>query len=403
MKTVSFKDWDLKDKTVLLRVDLNVPVQDGKVTETSRIDRVKPTIDALRQAQARIIVMAHFGRPEGKFNPKYSLQFILPVLQERWDVQDVDFSPVCIGPEAQQRAQNLRPGHVLLLENLRFHAGEEGNDPAFARALAALGDFYINDAFSAAHRAHASTEGLAHLLPAAPGLLMGAEIAALEQALGKPQHPVMAFVGGSKISTKLMVLENLVQKVDYLVLGGAMANTFLLAAGHSVGASMAEPDMINQARTISAKAAARNCQIVLPLDLTCVEKLSPGVSAYSHDATALPPHLRAVDLGPRSIENVRTLVHKAKTIVWNGPMGVFEMKPFDAGTNALAQAVAQATKSGQCISIAGGGDTVSALENANCANDFTYLSTAGGAFLEWLEGRELPGVAALSAKQGNAA
>lgn len=395
MKTASFKDWDLKDKNVLLRVDLNVPVQDGKVTEPSRIDRVKPTIDALRQAQARIILIAHFGRPEGKPNLQYSLKFLAPVLQARWNVGPIDFAPDCIGPEALRRAHALKPGDILLLENLRFHAGEESNDPAFVRALASLGEFYINDAFSAAHRAHASTEGLAHILPAAPGLLMGAELAALEQALGHPRHPVMAFVGGSKISTKLMVLENLVHRVDYLVLGGAMANTFLLAAGHSVGASMVEPEMIDQARAIIAKAKARNCEIVLPLDLTCVEALAPGAASHIYAANALPAPMRAVDIGPRSIENVRALVQKAKTIVWNGPMGVFEIKPFDAGTNALAQAVAQATKSGHCISIAGGGDTVSALENAGCANDFTYLSTAGGAFLEWLEGRTLPGVAAL--------
>lgn len=388
-------DAPLKGKKVLLRADLNVPAEGGKVTDTTRIDRLKDTIDYLVKSGARTIVLSHFGRPKAKVEPEYSLSFLVPVLKQQWG-HDVGFAPDCIGDEAEKTVGALKDGQIVLLENLRFHGGEEKNDPAFIKSLAKLGDLYVNDAFSAAHRAHASTEGLAYVLPAYAGMLMTAELTALQNALEAPKKPVMAIVGGAKISTKLSVLDNLVRKVDYLVLGGGMANTFLFAQGVEVGKSLCERDMADEARKIMATAKASGCGIVLPTDRVTVKEFGKGVPTETMKTTSLPADREAVDIGPQSVADITKILEGCKTVLWNGPMGVFEVKPFDAGTNALAQAVADLTQAGKILSVAGGGDTVSALENAGAVDRFTYVSTAGGAFLEWLEGKTLPGVAALN-------
>lgn len=391
----TIKDIDVKGKRVLLRADLNVPAQRGKVTDTTRIDRLKPTIDYLRDAGARVLILSHFGRPEGEQNPEMSLAFLVGTLEECWDC-DVRFANECIGERAQAMADSLEDGDVALLENLRFHNGEKDNDPAFVAELAKLGDIYVNDAFSAAHRAHASTEGLANVLPPAAGLSMARELEALDAALEHPKKPVVAITGGSKISTKLSVLHNLVEKVDYLILGGAMANTFIYAKGGDVGASMCESDMRDEALKILEHADKKNCKILLPIDATVVKELKTDADHEHVPADAIPEDMMAIDAGPESIAYFLDEIKDCKTLVWNGPLGVFEIKPFDAGTNALAEAVAKRTKEGSLISIAGGGDTVAALENAGVACDLSYMSTAGGAFLEWLQGKPLPGVAALS-------
>lgn len=388
-------DFDLQNKTVLLRADLNVPVQDENVTDTTRIDRLKPTIDVLKEEGAKTLILSHFGRPKGERKEEYSLSFLPPVLEKQWNT-DVTFADDCIGEPAQALADRLEPGQFGLLENLRFHPGEEKNDPEFVQQLAALGDIYINDAFSTAHRAHASTEGLANHLPTAAGLLMEAELNALNDALENPQKPVVAIVGGAKISTKLSVLDNLVRKVDVLFLGGGMANTFLHAQGVEIGKSLCEHDMADEARKIMQTAADHHCEIILPKNRVIVDELKPG-APYEIAGTNMPADKMAVDAGPESITALKEKLGTAKTVLWNGPLGVFEMKPFDNGTNEAAKAVAELTKAGKLVSVAGGGDTVAALENANVAGDFSYISTAGGAFLEWLEGKTLPGVAALNA------
>lgn len=394
MKFQSMKDHNLNGKTVLLRADLNVPVQNKRVTDTTRIDRLQPTIDYLRGQNAKILIVSHFGRPDGEQNPSMSLAFLTPVLKERWNCE-IKFAQDCIGEKAERLKSSLQPGDVGLLENVRFHKGEEKNDPEFTKKLAALGDIYVNDAFSAAHRAHASTEGLAHLLPHAAGLLMEEELNALNNALGQPQKPVAAIVGGSKISTKLGVLNNLIEKVDYLILGGGMANTFLFAKGADIGGSLCEENMKTEALAILEKAKTSGCEIILPVDFTVAAELSPGAQSQIVDAYKIPAGQMAIDIGPATIKNITDKIASCKTILWNGPMGVFEIKPFDTGTNALAAFVAKQTASGKTISVAGGGDTVSALENAGVYDKFTYVSTAGGAFLEWLEGKTLPGVKAL--------
>lgn len=402
MQFTSLRDIDVKGKVVLLRADLNVPAKDGKVTDTTRIDRLKETIDFLCEKGAKTAVLSHFGRPKGGPDPEFSLAFLAPVLKKQWN-HDVVFAADCIGPEAQKAIDALTPGGIVLLENLRFHKGEEANDPAFIRELAKPGQVYVNDAFSAAHRAHASTEGLAHHLPTAAGFLMEAELTALTRALEKPEKPVAAIVGGAKISTKLSVLNNLVQKVDYLVLGGGMANTFLFAQGVEVGKSLCEKDMAEEARRISATAQKAGCRIVLPVDRICVREFGPNVPTETLPATAIPADVEAVDVGPQTVAEVTKILESCRTVLWNGPLGVFEVKPFDAGTNGLARAVADLTRKGTLLSVAGGGDTVSALENAGVAGAFSYVSTAGGAFLEWMEGKDLPGVAALAAARKNAA
>lgn len=391
----TIKDIDVSGKRVLLRADLNVPAQRGKVTDTTRIDRLKPTIDYLRKAGAKVLILSHFGRPEGEQNPEMSLAFLVGTLEECWGC-NVRFTTDCIGERAQVMADSLENGDVAVLENVRFHKGEKANDSAFVAELAKIGDIYVNDAFSAAHRSHASTEGLANLLPSAAGLSMARELEALDAALGNPKKPVVAITGGSKISTKLSVLYNLVEKVDYLILGGAMANTFIYAKGGDVGASMCENDMKDEANKVLAHAADKNCKILLPIDATVVRELKTGAEFEHVPADAIPSDMMAIDAGPESIAYFLDEIKDCKTLVWNGPLGVFEIKPFDAGTNALAEAVAKRTKEGSLISIAGGGDTVAALENAGVACDLSYMSTAGGAFLEWLQGKPLPGVAALS-------
>ena len=385
----TLRDFNLKDKTVLLRADLNVPVQENTVSDTTRIDRIKPTIDYLREHGAKITILSHFGRPKGQENPEYSLEFLPPKLEKQWGVK------VGFGKDSHE--------DVKLLENLRFHPGEEKNDTGFAQDLAQLGDLYVNDAFSTAHRAHASTEALAHLLPSAAGLLMEAELNALSNALEAPQKPVMAIVGGSKISTKLSVLNNMVRKVDYLVLGGGMANTFMLAQGQEIGSSLCEKDMIDEAQNIMATAKECNCEIVLPQDCVVVDKLENGVSHETVTLDNFPIDKSAVDIGETSIQALGSILENCKTVLWNGPMGVFEIKPFDNGTNKVAQKVAELTKNGTLLSVAGGGDTVSALANAGVLEDFSYISTAGGAFLEWIEGKELPGVVALQKAAAKAA
>ena len=385
---------DLSNKRILLRADLNVPRQGMRVTDTTRIDRLKGTIDALCARGAKVLILSHFGRPDGEENPEMSLAFMLPVLEKRWNTA-VRFCRTTIGEDAEAFSHSIEAGEVALLENVRFHKGEKKNDPDFVAALARLGDVYVNDAFSAAHRAHASTCGLAGALPNAAGLLMGEELAALSGALEAPKTPVAAVVGGSKISTKLGVFHNLVEKVDYIILGGGMANTFLYADGADIGASLCEKDMKDEALAIMDEAKQHGCSIVLPKDAVCVQELKVDANTQTCDARAVPEGWMAVDAGAESVKHVNTILEDCKTIVWNGPLGVFEIPPFDAGTNAVAKYVAQRSQSGELISVAGGGDTVSALENAGAASDFSYISTAGGAFLEWLEGKELPGVAAL--------
>lgn len=389
----TIRDFDLRGKRVLLRADLNVPAQNGAVTDTTRIDRLKPTIDALAAAGAKIVVLSHFGRPKHGPSAEFSLHFLCPVLEKQWG-RPVAFAADCIGPAAQEAAAALTGGQVCLFENVRFHAGEEKNDPAFARALAQNGDIYINDAFSAAHRAHASTEGLAHILPTAAGLLMEAELAALQAALQAPERPLAAIVGGAKISTKLELLENLVRRTDMLVLGGGMANTFLYAQGVDMKDSLCEKDMASQARAIMKNATESGCEIILPVDGVAATQFAANAPHEICANDAIPDGHMVLDIGPASIAAIKEKLADAHTIVWNGPLGAFEIAPFDAGTVALAQYVAKLPAK----TVAGGGDTVAALEHAGIADRLAYVSTAGGAFLEWLEGKTLPGVAALTAR-----
>ncbi len=391
----SIRTMDIKNKTVLLRADLNVPKQQNTVTDTTRIDRLKPTIDYLRAQGAKILILSHFGRPEGEENPEMSLAFLAPILEKQWQAP-VRFCQQCTGDFAKEAAKSQNEGDITLLENVRFHKEEKKNDPAFARSLASLGDIYVNDAFSASHRAHASTAGIAQFIPSTAGLLMEEELNALTKALETPECPVLAVAGGSKISTKLEVLVNLIEKVQYLVLGGGMANTFLYASGVDIGRSLCEKDMVDTAKSILKKAKNTGCEIILPKDVVVVTELKENAPYKVVDVENIPGDHMAIDIGQKTIEYITDKVKKSKTVVWNGPMGVFEIKPFDNGTNALAVIVANQSKANACISIAGGGDTVSALENANTTQDFSYISTAGGAFLEWLEGKELPGVMALS-------
>ncbi len=393
----SLKTADVKNKFVLLRADLNVPAENGEVTDTTRIDRLKPTIEFLAQMGAKTIILSHFGRPKG-VTPEFSQEFLLPALEESWE-RTVKFAHDSIGEDATAERNTLNPGEILLLENIRFHPEEEKNDPEFAKELAKLGDIYVNDAFSAAHRAHASTEGIANYLPTYAGFLMEEELTALNKALGKPERPLAAIVGGSKISTKLDLLNNLVTKADYLILGGGMATTFAFAMGAEVGKSLCEQDMKDQALAIIEKAKANKCEIILPVDRIAVKEFGKDTPFEVVNSNAIPSDMEGVDIGPEAVKNAGEKLAKCKTVIWNGPMGVFEVKPFDNGTNGIAQIVADLTESGKIVSVAGGGDTVSALENAGVADKVTYMSSAGGAFLEWMEGKTLPGVAALSQKK----
>src|SRR5579875_2995543 len=391
MKFRTLDDVDVGGKRVLVRVDLNVPMQNGKITDLSRVNRVLPTIRELMQKQARVIVCSHFDRPKGKRVPALSLAPLARALGEALGKR-VRFAEDCIGPAAQQAVDVLRDGDVLLLENTRFHSGEEANDPNFARELASLAEIYVNDAFSAAHRAHASTEGVAHLLPAYAGRLMQRELDALDQALGHPARPLAAVVGGAKVSTKLELLGNLIGRVDVLAIGGAMANTFLAAAGLPIGRSVQEPELHDAARAITARAASENCELLLPVDaVTAVElkENAPTETVLIHDVAE---DSMILDIGPVTVDLLSGRLPGLKTLVWNGPLGAFETPPFDAGTVAFARAVAAATQAGGLCSVAGGGDTVAALHRAGVLDRLTYVSTAGGAFLEWLEGKTLPGV-----------
>jgi phosphoglycerate kinase len=387
-------DARVAGQRVLLRADLNVPVRDGRISDLTRIERLSPTIRELADAGARVIVCSHFDRPKGKRVPAMSLAPMAQALGEALG-RTVAFTSDCIGPEAQRAVAAMADGDVLVLENTRFHAGEEANDPAFARELAALADLYVNDAFSAAHRAHASTEGVAHLLPAYAGRLMQAELDALDGALGNPARPVCAIVGGSKVSTKLELLGNLSGRVDVLVIGGAMANTFLAAQGTAVGKSLQEADMHATARDILAEANRAGCEIMLPTDAVVAREFRANPPTEIISVHAIPADAMMLDVGPATLQVLQDRLPDIRTLVWNGPLGAFETPPFDAATTALARSVAEATSQGALRSVAGGGDTVSALRQAGVLDQLSYVSTAGGAFLEWLEGKTLPGVAAL--------
>ncbi|PPD43950.1 MAG: phosphoglycerate kinase [Methylocystis sp.] len=395
----SFKtldDVDVKGKRVLLRVDLNVPMEDGRVTDATRIERILPTIDEIAGKGGKVILLAHFGRPKGQRAPEESLRPVLPALEQHLG-RKVAFADDCVGAPAEAVIAAMKDGDVALLENTRYHKGEEKNDPAFADEVAKLGDIFVNDAFSAAHRAHATTEGLAHKLPAIAGRTMQAELEALESALTSPARPVMAVVGGAKVSTKLELLGNLVAKVDYLVIGGGMANTFLAAQGKAVGKSLCEHDLAGTAREILEKAKAANCTIVLPVDAVVAQKFAAHAPSHVVSVDHVGADDMILDVGPKSVAHVEDILGKCKTLVWNGPFGAFELPPFDESTNAIAKTAARLTVDGKLLSIAGGGDTVAALNQAHAGQEFSYVSTAGGAFLEWLEGKTLPGVAALQA------
>ncbi|MEI7806699.1 MAG: phosphoglycerate kinase [Hyphomicrobiales bacterium] len=386
-------DADVKGKRVLVRVDLNVPFESGKVTDATRIERSTPTIREIAEKGGKVVLLSHFGRPKGR-EPQDSLK---PVAQEVSRVlkRPVAFAEDCVGAAAESAVAAMKPGDILCLENTRFHKEEEKNDPAFTSALAKLGDIYVNDAFSCAHRAHASTEGIARKLPAFAGRAMQAELQALEKALEAPKKPVIAIIGGAKVSTKLDLIENLINKVDGLVIGGGMANTFLHAQGIKIGKSLAEKDLAGTARRILDKAESRNCAIILPIDGIVSFHFEAYAPSHDYGIDAIPDDGMILDVGPLSVERIAAVIDDAETLVWNGPLGAFEMPPFDKATVAVARHAAERTKAGKLISVAGGGDTVAALNHAHVAGDFTYVSTAGGAFLEWMEGKPLPGVEVL--------
>lgn len=388
-------DIAVSGKRIFLRADLNVPVRGGAVADATRIDRLAPTILELADAGAKVIVASHFGRPAGRPVPEMSLAPLVAPLSAALGGKPVAFVAATVGPEAERAVAAAEAGDVLLLENLRFHPGEEANDPEFAGKLASLADIYVNDAFSASHRAHASVAAVAHLLPAAAGRLMEAEIGALETALGSPARPAGAIVGGAKISTKLDLLGNLTEQFDMLAIGGAMANTFLHALGTDVGASFCERDMADTARSVLARADASGCEIVLPSDVVVAPELADGVPSEVVPVGGVPSGMMILDVGPGSANGLAVRLGNLKTLVWNGPLGAFETPPFDAGTMQVARIAADLTRHGGLHSVAGGGDTVAALSAAGVVDEFSYVSTAGGAFLEWLEGKTLPGVAAL--------
>ncbi len=388
---------DLAGKTALVRVDFNVPMEGGKVTDDTRLRVALPTIQRLRDAGAKVALLAHFDRPKGQRVPSMSLKPVVQPLEALLGAP-IRFADDCIGPDAVEAIRDLDAGGVVLLENVRFHAAEEANDPVFAQKLADLGDLYVNDAFSAAHRAHASTEGVAHHIPAYAGESMRRELDALDAALGNPQKPVVGIVGGSKVSTKLDLLKNLVGKLDTLAIGGGMANTFLYAQGIDIGGSLAEKDMADTAREILAEAETKGCDILLPVDVVVATEVKPGAEARTvKTGEALSTEDKILDAGPDTVARLNAAIDGSKTLIWNGPLGVFEVSPFDAATVAAAKHVAERTKAGALIAVAGGGDTVAAVGHAGVAADLTFVSTAGGAFLEWMEGKPLPGVEALRA------
>ncbi len=386
---------DIAGKILLVRADLNVPVQEDRVSDATRLERIIPGIKAWSRKGARVVLLSHFGRPKGERNLAMSLEPIAAELGRLLD-RDVMFAEDCIGPVAHQVVEMMSDGDICVLENLRFYSGEETNSSEFAKDLARLGDFYVNDAFSAAHRAHASTSGLAAQLPAFAGPLMMEEISALQAALEDPKRPTVAVVGGAKVSTKIPVLSNLVGKVDKLIIGGGMANTFLMAEGVDVGASLAEADLVDEAQRIKGIAAEQQCEIVLPVDAVVAKEFKAGASSRSASLDDIEDDEMILDVGPVTVGRLTELVANCRTLLWNGPLGAFEIEPFGSGTFALAKTAAERTKAGELVSVAGGGDTVAALNAAGVAGDYTYVSSAGGAFLEWLEGKKLPGVVALT-------
>ena len=395
-------EMDLAGQRVLLRLDVNVPIQDGQVSDDTRIRRIVPGLQALVAARAKIIILTHFGRPKGKIVPDLSIRPVANCMTKLLG-QTVVVETDVIGAGGAAAVAALQSGNILMMENLRFYPEEEANDQRFAKKLAALGDIYVGDAFSCAHRAHASVDALPRLMPAAAGRSFAAELTALKAALAAPRRPLGAVVGGAKVSSKLALIENLVTKVDGLILGGGMANTFLLAQGIQIGASLAEPDMVAKARAIMAKADANGCRIILPTDLVVATAFAANASHRVTGGHDIADNEMILDAGPQSVASVTAFLRECQTIVWNGPMGAFELKPFDAATNAVARAVARLTQDQQVMSVAGGGDTMAALANAGVNDHFTYVSTAGGAFLEWLEGKTLPGVDALQQRQANSA
>ena len=390
----NLEDAELKGKRALVRVDFNVPMENGKVADDTRLRAALPTIHFLSSRGAKVILIAHFDRPKGKRVAEMSLKPIVEPLSKLLE-QPVTFADDCIGPEARKAVNSLEPGGVALLENLRFHAGEEANEREFIDALASNGDLFVNDAFSAAHRAHASTEGLAKRLPAYPGLSMQLELEALDSALGHPERPVIGSVGGAKVSTKLDLLKNLVTRLDKLAIGGGMANTFLYAQGHDVGASYCEKDLAETAREIVRLAGRNKCKLFLPLDIVVADRLGPGVASRVRGLGEVDDDERILDAGPETIARLKRAMENSKTLVWNGPLGVFETPPFDAGTNEAARHAGKLALEDKLVAVAGGGDTVAALHHAGVASQFTFVSTAGGAFLEWMEGKDLPGVSVL--------
>jgi phosphoglycerate kinase len=389
---------DLNGKRVLTRVDINVPVEDGKVTDTTRIDRIVPTIKDILAKGGKPILMAHFGRPKGKVVPEMSLKVTVPALESALG-QKVTFADESTGKSNAEYVAEMRDGDVLLLENMRFNPGEETNDPAFINALASLGDVFCNDAFSAAHRAHASTTGVATRLPSCAGRLMQTELHALEKALSKPEHPVVAVIGGAKVSTKLDLLGNLISKMDQIIIGGGMANTFLAADGYDVGKSLCEHDLAGTAREIVERAKASGCELILPVDVVTATEFKAGAASQTVGVDEVSGDAMILDAGPESVARIKDVFDKAKTLVWNGPLGAFEIPPFNAATDAAAMHAADLSAAGKLLTVAGGGDTVAALNKSGAAENFNYISTAGGAFLEWLEGKTLPGVAALETSE----
>ncbi len=392
-------DLDLRDKTILVRVDFNVPLNGGAVADSTRIDRTAPTLVEMAEKGGRVVVMSHLDRPNGKPDPAMSLGPVAAALSRSLGGRPIPFAEDCIGAPAEKVIGAMKAGDIVMLENLRFHPGEEANDPSFAQALARLGDIYVNDAFSCAHRCHTSTEGLAHLMPSAAGRLMVAELDALTDALERPKRPVAALVGGAKISTKLAVLGHLMKKVDLLIIGGAMGNTFLLAQGVAIGTSLAELEMTDQARAIMAGAAEANCEILLPVDAVVAKEFKAGTPTKVVPINAVPPDAMILDVGPETTAMLAARMAEISTLVWNGPLGAFEIPPFDTGTVAFARDVARLTETGKLLSVAGGGDTGAALAHAGVSDQLSYVSTAGGAFLEWLEGRVLPSVEVLRRNQ----
>jgi len=394
----SITEVNVRGKRLVIRADLNAPTKDGKVTDATRITRFAEGLKPLLDAGARAVVLSHFGRPKGQVVPEMSLAPIAPELAKALGV-DVTFVDDCIGEKAEQTAAALQDGQVMLCENLRFHPEEEANDMGFAAQLARLGDLYVNDAFSCAHRAHASTSAIASILPAYSGPLMDEEITALTNALENPQRPAVAVVGGAKVSSKIAVLKNLVNKVDHVIIGGGMANTFFFADGHNIGKSLCEEDQVETVREIQALAQKAGCELVLPVDIVYAFKFADNARSFIADVDQCPDDGIILDAGPKSVVRFRSVLAGAHTILWNGPLGAFEMRPFEQATKQVALEAAELTRSGLAISVAGGGDTVAALNMAGVAEDFTYVSSAGGAFLEWLEGKELPGLAALDRDQ----